>query len=227
MYQRRLLHLITLHSYCGHSPLIAMKDIREVNPGDTFNQLSLTTLSLRSLKLLERQECQTLYAIEVKSKKHKTKNSKKWENELCSFVGGLEAFSKAKGEVYLILDRLSRSITMGERFGSRVLTISVPDLELIKEKVNNNEKLLCRPNRVFRVLFHIHGTEITHDSAKYIIESLTRSQHHIFRLAIVGATKSGKTKLNKYRVNNDMKLGTKFFSSMDQAKHWLVDERFN
>ncbi|WP_189032704.1 hypothetical protein [Paenibacillus albidus] len=43
--------------------LVAEKIFGEVESGDTFNQLSLTTRSLWSLKPLERQECQTLYAI--------------------------------------------------------------------------------------------------------------------------------------------------------------------
>ncbi|MBU5672208.1 HEPN domain-containing protein [Paenibacillus sp. MSJ-6] len=46
--------------------MIAKGDFREVDSGDTFNQLSLTTRSLRSLKLLERQECQTLDEINLK-----------------------------------------------------------------------------------------------------------------------------------------------------------------
>ncbi|WP_157756220.1 hypothetical protein [Paenibacillus crassostreae] len=41
--------------------LVAKRDIGEVDSGDTFNRLSLTTRSLRSLKPLERQECATLY----------------------------------------------------------------------------------------------------------------------------------------------------------------------
>lgn len=40
--------------------MIAKKDFKEGNSGDTFNQLSLSTRSLRSLKPPERQECQTL-----------------------------------------------------------------------------------------------------------------------------------------------------------------------
>ncbi|OAB36658.1 hypothetical protein PMSD_10015 [Paenibacillus macquariensis subsp. defensor] len=42
---------------------------REVYSSDTFNQLSLATRFLRSLKLFERQECQTLdETAEVKNK---------------------------------------------------------------------------------------------------------------------------------------------------------------
>ncbi|WP_196232734.1 hypothetical protein [Paenibacillus polymyxa] len=44
--------------------MIAKKDFQGGYSGDTFNQLSLTTRSLWSLKLLERQECQTLAEIQ-------------------------------------------------------------------------------------------------------------------------------------------------------------------
>lgn len=101
------------------------------------------------------------------------------------------------------------------------------DLELVKEKVNNNEELLMRPNKVYRVLFHIDGTEITHEIADYIINSLSRSQNHIFKLTMVGATKSGRAKLKKCQTNKELKLGIKYFSNMDHAKDWLIDEKFN
>jgi ribosomal protein S18 acetylase RimI-like enzyme len=53
----------------------------EVDSGDTFNRLSLTTRSLWSLKLLERQECQTLSEISAEYKRRKT-----YEVE---YIGGL------------------------------------------------------------------------------------------------------------------------------------------
>ncbi|WP_157091334.1 hypothetical protein [Paenibacillus antarcticus] len=43
--------------------MIAKGEFEEVESGDTFNQLSLTTRFLRSLKPLERQEWQTLSEI--------------------------------------------------------------------------------------------------------------------------------------------------------------------
>ncbi|WP_438348001.1 hypothetical protein ACP8HI_20440 [Paenibacillus sp. FA6] len=49
--------------------MIAKKDFQGGYSGDTFNQLSLTTRSLWSLKRLERQECQTL-AESLEEKKH-------------------------------------------------------------------------------------------------------------------------------------------------------------
>ncbi|MGG4107994.1 hypothetical protein AAXB25_29305, partial [Paenibacillus lautus] len=56
-------------SHNGSNPnysSLAKKDFQGVYSSDTFNQLSLTTRFLRSLKLFERQECQTLYEIPAK-----------------------------------------------------------------------------------------------------------------------------------------------------------------
>ncbi|MEK4512112.1 hypothetical protein [Paenibacillus sp. FSL K6-2524] len=53
-----------------HTPLIAKKNFNEGYSGPTFNQLSLTTRSLRSLKLIERQGCQPICVITGKDLNH-------------------------------------------------------------------------------------------------------------------------------------------------------------
>ncbi|WP_145939620.1 hypothetical protein [Paenibacillus glacialis] len=46
---------------------VAKRNVGEADSGDTSNQLSLPTRSRWSLKLLERQECQTLGEISCKN----------------------------------------------------------------------------------------------------------------------------------------------------------------
>ncbi|OPA73673.1 hypothetical protein BVG16_26600 [Paenibacillus selenitireducens] len=100
------------------------------------------------------------------------------------------------------------------------------DIKLIKEKVNNNENLMRMPNKLYRVLYHLDGTDVTNEIAEYIMESLIRSQQNICKIAIVGTTKSEKKNLNKWKSNFGCSLGINYFSSMDHAKDWLVSERF-
>ncbi|MWV44322.1 hypothetical protein GRF59_11840 [Paenibacillus sp. HJL G12] len=102
------------------------------------------------------------------------------------------------------------------------------DMQLIKEKVNNNEDLMRTANKQARVLYHLDGTDVIDETAEYIMESLRRTRHHIFKIAIVGVTRSGKNNFNKCLENETSRrsLGIKYFSSMDQAKDWLVSERF-
>ncbi|KOR90311.1 hypothetical protein [Paenibacillus solani] len=102
------------------------------------------------------------------------------------------------------------------------------DMQLIKEKVKNNEDSMRSTNKQHRVLYHLDGTDVIYEIAEYIIESLMRTKHNISKIAIVGATRSGKNNINKSLSNETARrsLGIKYFSSMDQAKDWLVSERY-
>ncbi|MEC0373413.1 hypothetical protein [Paenibacillus chibensis] len=102
------------------------------------------------------------------------------------------------------------------------------DMPLIKAKVKNNEDLMRTTNKQYRVLYHLEGTDVLYEIAEYIAESLVRTKQNILKIAIVGATRSGRNHINKCLTNETARrsLGIKYFSSMDQAKDWLVSERY-
>lgn len=102
------------------------------------------------------------------------------------------------------------------------------DMLLIKEKVKNNEDLMRTTNKQYRVLYHLDGTDVIYEIAEYIAKSLIRTKQNILKIAIVGATRSGRKNINKCLTNETARhsLGIKYFSSMDQAKDWLVSERY-
>ncbi|WP_438349896.1 DUF4303 domain-containing protein [Paenibacillus sp. FA6] len=87
--------------------MIAKKDFEEVYSGDTFKQLSLTTRSLWSLKLLERQECQTLSEMTEKGEKSmKNPDFNLFKNLLFDhFRSNLETFASTteNQEVYAVI----------------------------------------------------------------------------------------------------------------------------
>ncbi|MGG3280094.1 hypothetical protein [Paenibacillus solani] len=102
------------------------------------------------------------------------------------------------------------------------------DVQLIKEKVKKNEDLMRTTNKQYRVLYHLDGTDVIYEIADYIMESLVRTKQNILKIAIVGTTRSGKNNINKCLTHESTRrsLGIKYFSSMDQAKDWLVSERY-
>ncbi|GIO31781.1 hypothetical protein J2TS6_29220 [Paenibacillus albilobatus] len=83
-------------------------------------------------------------------------------------------------------------------------------------------------SKQYRVLYHLDGTDVIYEVAEYIVESLIRTNQNIMKIAIVGATRSGKNNILKCLTNETARrsLGIKYFSSMDQAKDWLVSERY-
>ncbi|RUS47937.1 hypothetical protein [Cohnella sp. AR92] len=100
------------------------------------------------------------------------------------------------------------------------------DIHLIREKISNNEDLMRTKNKQFRVLYHIDGTAVTYEIAGYMTESLSRSSQNIFKIAIVGANRTAKNNIRKRLTKEVSSLGINYFSSIDQAKDWLVSERF-
>ncbi|UNK20713.1 hypothetical protein MNQ98_12155 [Paenibacillus sp. N3/727] len=100
------------------------------------------------------------------------------------------------------------------------------DYSLIKEKVLRTEQLISTPTHSSYVLYHLDGTDITFETAELIIDSLIRSQKFVSKLALVGVTRKGKANINKYvkSTGTDFKITSKYFSSMDIAKDWLVRE---
>jgi hypothetical protein len=102
------------------------------------------------------------------------------------------------------------------------------DMKLIKEKIYNNELSLMIPNKHYRVLYHLDGTEVTYDVAEYMMDSLVRSRKNIIKIAIVGTTRKGKYIIERCMNNAAVgqSLGINYFSSMDQAKDWLISEKF-
>jgi len=55
------------------------------------------------------------------------------------------------------------------------------DMQLIKEKVKNNEDLMRITNRQYRVLYHLDGIDVIYEIAEYIMESLIRTKPNILK----------------------------------------------
>ncbi|MCL6604589.1 MAG: hypothetical protein K6T94_17130 [Paenibacillus sp.] len=100
------------------------------------------------------------------------------------------------------------------------------DIELIKNKITKNEEAIIHPHKRLRVLYHLDGTEINDRVVKIIGENIIRMSMNIYKLAIVGVSKKGERKINnELSKSKSIKLRPKYFSSMDNAKVWLVNER--
>lgn len=97
---------------------------------------------------------------------------------------------------------------------------------MIKNKITKNEEAIIHPHKRLRVLYHLDGTEINDRVVEIIGENIIRMSMNIYKLAIVGVSKKGERKINnELSKSKSIKLRPKYFSSMDNAKDWLVNER--
>jgi len=96
---------------------------------------------------------------------------------------------------------------------------------LIRVKISKNEEAIKHPNKRYRILYHLDGTDINISVAELIVESISEMRKNIFKLAFVGTSGQGKRRIKKRLIKNGQKfLKPMYFSSMDQAKDWLVSE---
>ncbi len=101
------------------------------------------------------------------------------------------------------------------------------NVELIKEKILDNEKLMSRPSNSSFILYDLNETVITIEIAGLIVDSLLRLKNYISKLAFVGASKIGKRKIQKYlkKYESELNILVKYFTDMDPAKEWLINTK--
>ncbi|MDP4144927.1 MAG: hypothetical protein Q8936_10680 [Bacillota bacterium] len=98
------------------------------------------------------------------------------------------------------------------------------NIEILKEKVLEDEKMICRPSTPAFVALNLNETTVSAELAAVIVDSLIRSENFINKLTFVGVDKHGKRNIEAYLKKSNLKLGfaSKYFDDFEKAKEWLI-----
>lgn len=98
------------------------------------------------------------------------------------------------------------------------------NIDILKEKILVDEKIICRPSTPAFIVFNLYDTNVSTEFAHIIIDSLIISQKYINKLAFLGISKIGKRNIDYYLNKSNLKLNfaSKYFYDFEKAMEWLI-----
>jgi len=111
----------------------------------------------------------------------------------------------------------------GELFGAHYESFGKRENELL-ELMRAEEEFLLAQNHPLPYWVNFYGTRLTKTVAETFIQSMSRMQRCVPKLAVVGCSIFEKWRIDKFRKQVGLKIPFRYFSDPEEAKTWLVRE---